>query len=199
MFNRSVVLRGLVLLAGASIFSTISWADGVEVSGSGGGVTLDGGGGTHAIIGATGAYRLGDHIHLFGEFGYSTLASSSFSTSANGVTVTGNASVKLANFGGGADYSFRSSEAKVRPYITAELGVGHFYGTGSGTGSNGNSASVSIGVTNALYYGVGGGVRLYVGQHWGFKPEVRYQRYQSSLIGSNTVQYSVGLFYQFGK
>jgi hypothetical protein len=136
---------------------------------------------------------------LFAEFGYSTLASSSFSTSASGVTVTGNASVKLANFGGGAHYSFRSSEAKVRPYITGELGVGHFYGTGSGTGSSGNSANVSIGVTNALYSGVGGGVRLYVGQNWGFKPEVRYQRYQSSLIGSNTVQYSVGLFYQFGK
>ncbi len=199
MFNRTVVLRGLVLLAGASFFSAITWADGVEVSGSGGGITLDGGGGTHAVIGATGAYRLGDHVHLFGEFSYSTLASSSFSTSASGVSVTGNARVKLANFGGGADYSFRSSEAKVRPYITGALGVGHFYGTGSGTGSNGVSANVSIGVTNALYSGVGGGIRLYLGQHWGLKPEVRYQRYQSSLIGSNTVQYTVGLFYEFGK
>lgn len=198
MLTRLVVLRGLVLLAGASIFSTITWAAGAEVSGYGGGITLDGGGGTHAVVGATGAFRLGDHVHLFGEFGYSTLASSAFSTSANGVTVTGNASVKLANFGGGADYSFRSSEARVRPYVTVALGDGHFYGTGSGTGSNGNSASVSISVTNALYSGVGGGLRLYVGKHWGFKPEVRYQRYQSSLIGSNTVQYSVGLFYQFG-
>jgi hypothetical protein len=198
MFNRNAVLRGLVLLAGAFIFTTITWAGGVEVSGFGGGITLDGGGGTHPAFGATGAYRLGDHVHLFGEFSYSTLASSSFSTSSNGVTVTGNASVKLASFGGGADYSFRSSESKVRPYATVALGDGHFYGTGSGTGSNGNSASVSIGVANALYSGVGGGLRLYVGKHWGFKPEVRYQRYQSSLFGSNAVVYSVGLFYRFG-
>ncbi len=198
MFNRSVVSRSLVLLACASVFSTITWAGGAEVSGFGGGITLDGGGGTHGVYGATAAYRLGDNIHLFGEFGYSTLASSAFSTTSGGVAVTGNASVNLVDFGGGVDYSFRPS-SRVRPYVVGALGLGHFYGTGSGTGSNGASANVSVGLTNSLYGGVGGGIRLYLGPRWGIKPEVRYQRYQSSLIQSNTVQYTVGLFYQFGQ
>jgi len=198
MFKCASVLGSLVLLAGTSAFSTITWAAGAEISGFGGGITLDGAGGTHDLFGGSAAYRLGDNVHLLGEFSYSTLASSAFSTNSGGVTVTGNASVNLASFGGGADYSFGSSTSKLRPYLTGALGLGHFYGSGSGTGSNGVSASVSVGLTNALYTGAGGGIRLYVGKHWGFKPEVRYQRYQSSLIKSNTAVYTVGLFYQFG-
>jgi hypothetical protein len=193
MFNRSVVSRGLVLLAGASIFSTITWAAGAEVSGLGGGITLDGGAGTHADYGGSGAYRLGENIHLFGEFNFSTLATTSMSS--NGVNATGSA--KLANYGGGVAYSFRVPDSKLRPYATVALGAGHFYGTGSAT-SNGTTTNVSIGIANALYTGVGGGVRFYLGKHWGLKPEVRYQRYQSSLFQANTVVYTVGLFYQFG-
>ncbi len=195
MFRQT--LRGLVLLAGASIFSTITWAGGVEVSGFGGGITLDGGVGTHAAYGGSAAYLLGDNVHLFGEFSYTTLASETVSSG----TTTANAAVNLASYGGGADYSFGSPSSKLRPYVLAALGVGHFYGNGSSGGT-----SVSLGITNDIYAGIGGGIRLYLGKHWGLKPEVRYQRYnssQSSLLGatigsSNSVQYTVGVFYQFG-
>ena len=52
----------------------------------------------------------------------------------------------------------------------------------------------------------GGGVRMRLGKQWGLKPEVRYQRYNSSdssliegpLAGGSAVQYTVGVFYQFG-
>lgn len=183
MFNLNVALRGLVLLAGASVFSTVTWADGAEVSGFGGGTTLGGGLGTHAVVGGNAAYRLGDHIHLFGEFNHSTILSETISG------ITGSAG--LTNFGGGVDYGFGSPTSKLRPYVTAALGVGHF---------SAGAAGVSISVGNSVYSGFGGGVRLYVGQHWGFKPEVRYQRYLSSVAqGTNTVLYTVGLFYQFGE
>jgi outer membrane protein W len=195
MFKR--VLRSLAFLAGASFFSTIALAGGAEVSGFGGGITMDGGTGTHAALGGGAAYLLGDNVHLFGEFSYATLASASMSSG----TTTANASAKLASFGGGADYSFGSSSSKLRPYVLAALGVGHFYGTASADGF-----SATVGIANDLYTAVGGGVRLYLTKRWGLKPEVRYQRYessQSSLLGggigsSNSLLYTVGVFYQFG-
>src|SRR6266849_759172 len=113
MINRFAVLRGLVVLAGVSMSSTVSWAQGFEVSGFGGAMTFDGGVGTHAAYGASGAFRLGDNVHIFGEFSFTRLASESFSEPGPGTaTITGNANVNLASYGGGADYSFGSSTSK---------------------------------------------------------------------------------------
>lgn len=189
-------LRGLVLLAGASIFSTITWAAGIEVSGFGGGVTFDDGGGTHGIGGAAAAVSLGDNLHVFGEFAFSTLATASASEAG----ITANGTDNLLNFGGGVDYSFGSSGSKLRPYVTAAFGLGHQIASASA-----NAAGYAINISqtaNSLYTGFGGGVRLYLGKSWGLKPEVRYQRYtgvgSSAGTGSNSVQYTVGLFYQFG-
>jgi hypothetical protein len=189
MINRLVVLRGFALLAGASMFSTITWAAGAEVSGFGGTITIDSGVGTHPAYGAAAAFRLGDNVHLFGEFSSAKLLTETIS----GVT----ASAKVMNYGGGADYSFGSSKSKLRPYVTAGFGVGHFSASGPG---------ISLTINNALYGEVGGGVRLYLGKHWGLKPEARYQRYSSSqssllqatIAGSNAVAYTGGLFFQFG-
>lgn len=180
--NQGLVLRGLVLLAGASFFSTTTWAQGAEVSGFGGGTTVGGGFGTHAVFGGAGALRLGDHIHIFGEINHATV----LSLAVSGVTGTAG----LTNFGGGVDYGFGSSTSKVRPYVTAALGVGHLSAGAEG---------VNVSIGNSLYSGFGGGVRLYVGNHWGFKPEVRYQRYLNSVLqGTNSMLYTVGFFYQFG-
>jgi hypothetical protein len=72
----------------------------------------------------------------------------------------------------------------------AALGAGHFSAGAEG---------VSVSIGNSVYSGFGGGVRVYVGEHWGVKPEVRYQRYLSSVAqGTNSVLYTVGIFYQFG-
>jgi hypothetical protein len=199
MFNRHVGLRSLVLLAGASFLSTITWANSFEVSGLGGGITVDDGGGTHPLFGGAAAFGLGDNFHLFGEFSYIPLPSSSGSaTLSSGATVTGSQSAKLADFGGGLDYSFLSSQSKLRPYVVGAFGLAHTFDTLS-LSANGTSASVSMG-SNGFYAGAGGGVRLYVGKRWGLKPEVRYQRYQSTQGGgSNTVMYTVGVFYRFGE
>ncbi len=186
MFNRGVALRGLLLLAGTSVLSSLTWAQGFEASGFGGPLTIGGGVGTHFTYGGTGAFRLGDNVHIFGEFGFATLLSETISS----VTAT----AKVANYGGGADYSFRSSTSRVRPFVAAGLGVGHFYVTGGG---------ISATVDNALYTEFGGGARVYLGKHWGLKPGVSYRRYNSSssglvgatVAGSNALQYTVGLFY----
>jgi outer membrane protein W len=191
------VLRSFALLASVSLCSSAVWASGFEVSGFGGAITMDGGVGTHATYGGGAAFLLGDNVHIFGEFSTATLATTSVSSGS--VTATGSA--KLANYGGGVDYSFGSADSKFRPYVLAGLGVGHYYATGSGGGT-----SVSLGITNEISYSFGGGVRVYLGKHWGLKPEVRYQRYGSAnaaligatVPGANTVQYTGGIFYQFG-
>jgi len=180
--SRGFVLRGLVLVAGALAFSTVTWAQGAEVAGFGGGSWLSGGFGTHGVFGGTGAVRIGDHIHVYGEINHSTILSENIGG------VTGNAG--LTNFGGGVDYSFGSSTSRLRPYVTAGLGVGHFSASAEGT-------TMSIG--NSAYAAFGGGVRAYVGQHWGIKPEVRFDRYLNSFAqGTNGMLFTVGLFYQFG-
>jgi hypothetical protein len=62
-----------------------------------------------------------------------------------------------------------------------------------------SASTITIGLGNSLYSGFGGGVRVYVTDHLGIKPEVRYQRYLTNLLqGTNTVVYTVGVFYQFG-
>jgi len=76
-------------------------------------------------------------------------------------------------------------------------GVGHEVASATATGA-GVSATVSMG-SNSAYLGAGGGVRLYAGDHWGVKPEFRYQRYTNSGGSSGSAVYTVGLFYQFGK
>ncbi len=182
------ILRGgfffriLVVLAAASAAPAVIWAGGAEVSGFGGGMTLGGGLGTHGVFGGSAAVRIGDHIHVFGDIDHSTILSESIS----GVTGTAG----LTNFGGGLDYSFGPSTSKLRPYVTAGLGAGHF---------SAGAGGVNVSIGNSVYSAFGGGVRVYVGEHWGVKPEVRFQRYLSSVAqGTNGAIYTVGLFYQFG-
>ncbi len=192
MFNRSAALRGLVLLAGASLFTTVTWAEGgIEVSASAGGVWYGAGVGTHPVVGAGAAFGLSDHFHLLTEFDYTPLGSGS--VSGAGVSASGSAS--LFGFGGGVDYSFRDVETKVRPYFTGVVGLDH-----SSANFSTNSAAtgpVSIaGSANSVYYGGGGGIRLFLGQKWGLKPEVRYQR---SVDTGNGVLFTLGFFYHFGQ
>ena len=197
MFSKHT-FRVVALLAGVAAFSPLTWAAGAEISASGGGVSVGSGGGTHGEYGVEAGVGIGDRAHIFGEFGFSQIASQAFQTSSNGVNVSGNVSVNLANYGAGFDYGFGSSK-KVIPYVVAAGGVGHFFASGAGTGSNGVSASVSIPVANDGYLGVGGGLRLFIGSNWGVKPEFRFQRYFDSGGSLNTYVYSAGIFWEFGK
>jgi hypothetical protein len=114
--------------------------------------------------------------------------------SGSGITATG--AVNLANFGGGVDYSIGASR-RVVPYIVSAVGVGHFYAKGSASG-DGTSASVSFSVANDVYYGIGGGARVYLGKHWGIKPEFRYQRYNGTLLHANSFISTVSFFWRSG-
>jgi hypothetical protein len=186
-------IRVSCLLAGTLLFSASAFADGKgEVAGFGGGIAIAGGVGVHPLFGGSAGFRVVDHLRIFGEFSYAPLASASLSVS--GVSATG--TDKLYNFGGGVDYSFGSSK-RVVPYILGAVGVGHESASAT-AGASGVSFSASL-TSNSVYLGAGGGLRIYAGNNWGIKPEFRYQRYTSSGGGSNSADFTVGVFYQFGK
>jgi hypothetical protein len=197
--HRTSLLRAPVLLSGAFLLASLAYADSsIEIAGYGGGMTLDQSGGTHAVAGGSAGIHFGKAA-VFGEFNYVPLASASASGNVMGISVTSQGSEKLYNFGGGFTYDFGSS-TRVVPYVLGVLGVGHSSVKATGSAANLGPFSISVNASdNAVYGGGGAGVRLYAGQHWGIKPEVRFQRYQQSGGGGNTVLYTVGLFYQFGK
>lgn len=198
MLGRSIFSA---LLAGAFLSTSVSFgADKIEVAGYGGGISIRDGGGTHALVGGSVAGAVLDKLRLFGEFSFAPLGSASLASSVEGIDVQAHASAKLYNFGGGFDYSFGSSTRAV-PYVLGVIGIGHSAIAATGVGTMGTvraTADLSES-SNAVYYGGGGGIRLYAGPHWGIKPEFRYQRYQDSGGGVNTFAYTVGLFFQFGK
>lgn len=185
-----------LLMAGLLGHAAVVWAASGEVSASGGANTMNGGVGTHSLVAMSAGFRFAGRVHVFGEGSWTQLASATAQAGSGAGTTTGTGAVDLASFGGGVDIGFGSSR-RVLPYILTAAGVGHFYATGSGSGS-GVSVSLSLPIANDVYYAEGGGARIYVGKHWGFKPEFRYQRYDGSLLKASSFIYTGGLFWQFG-
>jgi hypothetical protein len=192
--RRAARASWLLLLLGAPLLCAPAFAqEGKgEVTGFGGGIWISGGGGTQALFGASGGARVTDNVRVFGEFSFLSLGSAS--VSVDGLNASG--SDRLYNFGGGVDYSFGSSKIAV-PYVLGVVGVGHERVSSSASGG-GVSASFSLN-GNDVYLGPGGGIRIYAGHNWGFKPEFRYERYVNSGGSSNTAVFTVGFFYQFAK
>lgn len=190
----SRTLRIVLLTAGILVASESIQAAGLEVAGYGGGLSMDGGIGTHSMFGGQAGIRFAHHFQVFGEGNLTQLLSTTESTS----TTTATAKAKLANYGGGFEVGLGSGR-KLSPYFVTAAGVGRIYVTGSGSSTSGATVNLSLPVTNMAYYGVGGGFRFYLGKNWGIKPEVRYQRYQNSLYSANAATYAVGLFWHSGE
>lgn len=193
MFNHKTI-QVYCLLAGTFLFSATAFAQGGagEIAVFGGGTALSAGGGTHALVGASAGVRVSGGLRIFGEFGLVPLAA--INESYEGINAS--ATDRLYNFGGGLDYSFGSSKTVV-PYVLGAAGLSH-QSVSATANSSGFSATVGM-AANSAYFGGGAGVRLYIGQKWGVKPEVRYQRYQNSGGSANAADFTVGLFYEFGK
>jgi hypothetical protein len=194
------MFQNAALLAGACFFSACAFGASGEIAGFGGGALFTGGGGTHPAAGGSVSYLVGQGLRVFGEFSYAPGAGASVSGTSSGVSFQATASEKLYNYGGGVDYSFGRSE-RVVPYMLVALGAGRLSASGSGTASSGaNTANVNLSTAvNGFNYGVGGGVRIYAGKHWGIKPEFRYQRFTASAGSQNEMYFTGGVFYQFGK
>jgi outer membrane protein with beta-barrel domain len=145
--------------------------------------------GTHGAFGGSVGGAVNEHVLVYGEFLYIPLGSSTVSV----LGVNRSVSARAFNFDGGLQYQFRKYGSMV-PYAGVGLGLLHstadisnnftFQGLNFSTG----------GSSNDFYVNLGGGVRYYVNEQWGVRPEF------TIFAGPNTfVRIGAGVFYHFGK
>ncbi len=169
----------------------------VEGTGAVGGLWLNSGGGNHAYLGGTFGTAVRDRLFVFGELGYAPLTGKSTTTVVDGTPVRISASAKLVDFGGGAQFILMPG-SKFEPYVIGAVGGGRFSASGS-TEVPGTNLKVSTSVSDTqVRLGGGAGLRYYVSENWGIRPELRVDRYFGDQ-GSTAFRYTVGVFYQFGK
>jgi len=145
--------------------------------------------GTHGAFGGSVGAALNEHVLVFGEFLYIPLGSSTVSV----LGVNRNVSARAFNFDGGLQYQFRKYGSMV-PYAGVGLGLLHSAASISNSFSFQGLNFSTGGSSNDFYANLGGGVRYYVTEQWGVRPEF------TIFAGSNTfVRIGAGVFYEFGK
>jgi len=156
-----------------------------QVAGFGG---LVAGIGTHGTVGGGVAYAGTERLLAVGEFSYIPGGSQKIS----GVGFAAKASARAYDFNGGIHFQFPLKEPKAVPYVAA--GVGALHGSASPTASvMGTTVSTKASATD-FYFNFGGGLRYYVSDRWGIRPELKI------FAGDETfVRLAIGIFYQFGK
>lgn len=169
----------------------------VEGSGYIGGIWLSGGGGNHPHLGGTFGAAARERLFVFGELGYAPLAAESTTTVVDGSPVNISASAKLLDFGVGVQVTL-PTDWTFEPYVVGAVGAGRISASGSAHVPDSNiDVSMNMSDTKARVGG-GVGVRFYLSEKWGIRPELRIDRYLGTS-GSTAFRYTVGLFYQFGK
>jgi len=145
--------------------------------------------GTHGAFGGSVGGALSEHVLAYGEFLYIPLGSSSARINGVNQSVSG----RSFNFDGGLQYQFRKHGSMV-PYAGVGLGLLHSSVSSSTSFSFQGFNFSAGGSSNDFYANLGGGVRYYMTEQWGFRPEF------TIFAGSNTfVRIGAGVFYQFSK
>jgi len=156
-----------------------------QVAGFGG---LVAGIGTHGTVGGGVAYAARERVLAVGEFSYIPGGSQK----VTGAGFTAKASARAYDFNGGIHFQFPLKEPKAVPYVGA--GIGALHGSASGSATvMGSTFSSKVSATD-FYFNFGGGLRYYISDRWGVRPELKI------FAGDETfLRLAIGIFYQFGK
>jgi hypothetical protein len=92
----------------------------------------------------------------------------------------------LLDYNGGLKVSL-SQNGRFEPYVLGGIGGGHFGNEGLFGSSNRFQANAGI------------GARLYVRNWWGVQPEFRWMHYFRESSDFDTIRFTGGLFFQFGR
>jgi hypothetical protein len=185
--NKDVLqMRGVILIViiGLLAMSAPAYAQlekgQLEVTGQ---IGLVSGIGTHGAFGGSVGAGLSPNVVVYGEFLYIPLGSTTIGT--------GTLSARSYNFDGGLQYQFRKSGAIV-PYGNVGLGFLRSSASLPSTFSFQGFNFSTGGTATDFYLNVGGGVRYYMSDRWGFRPEL------TIFAGSSTfVRIGAGVFYAF--
>jgi hypothetical protein len=182
--GRLLMMTALVVVT--SIASYGQSVGNMEVSGNLGVVSRIGG--SHGSFGGSIGAPVTDRLILSGDLSYIPMGGGSVTALGS----TTRSSAKAFNFNGNLQYQFNPFRGGTVPYAGAGLGFLHssFDASSNVVGSGFNIS----GSSTDLYFNVGGGLRYYVKERWGFRPEFMV------FAGSNTyVRFAGGFFYQFGE
>jgi hypothetical protein len=133
-------------------------------------------------------YNLFAKMGVIGEFQYHSLGST---PGIQQYTSTPAIRENVDLIGGGVRYHLKAY-GRISPYAVATGGMAHM-------DTNHIGLAYNVG-RNGGYFAAGGGANIYVGERWGIRPEVRYQRdlIGASIGGFNEVEGTVSVFIQFG-
>jgi hypothetical protein len=151
-----------------------------EVGGHAGAKWLEGTG-TKFAVGGNSYVALNQRIWVGGELTYSPIADFGLSTGDLNISVK----AKLVDFSGNMQINLTTG-GKVVPYLVGGLGAGRFSLSGVGQDFRATRFAGNAGI----------GLRCYAGENWGIRPEFKLIKYKD---GVSSVQFSLGLFFQFGK
>jgi len=178
-----VAVISCILMAGAVGYGQDLARGQVEATGQ---LGLVGGIGTHASVAGSVGAAYTERIFFQGELSYIPLGGGS----VNLLGVESEGSAKAINFNAGAQFLFPRSAA-IAPY--AGIGLGILRSTASASTTFGGQTFGSDTSSTDFYVNLGGGVRYYMSDRWGIKPEFML------FAGSETyIRVGAGVFFQFG-
>src|SRR5262245_57083803 len=161
MPGRLIVVTAFIMIASLASYGQSSIMPGnLEVAGN---LGVVGGIGSHGSFGGSIGAPITDKLILSGDLSYIPLGGAN--VTVNGSTIS--SSSRAINFNGNLQYQFKPTHAVV-PYGAGGLGFLHNSASTSSTGPG--ALNVSVSGTN-LYFNMGGGLRYYVKDRWGFRPE----------------------------
>ena len=147
-----------------------------------------GGIGSHASFGGSIGAPITDNLILSGDLSYIPMGGGTVTFFGS----TTSSSAKALNFNGNLQYQFKPTHSVV-PYAGGGLGFLRSSVSSSSNIPGQGPVNVSASSTD-VYVNVGGGLRYYVKERWGIRPEFMI------FAGSNTfVRFAGGIFYQFGE
>lgn len=135
-------------------------------------IRIDSGSNTKWFFGGGTGYSVSPNVQIVGEYEHVRLAKArvTFLPRGSRTESSATASAKLDEYNVGMHYLF-ASKSRVVPYLAAAVGLARLSGSGAIPGAPSFSATESDLTTN-----VGGGIRLYGGSKWGFRPDFRVVR-----------------------
>jgi hypothetical protein len=186
ILERVLTITAFVMVANvASSYGQGITAGNMEVAGHLGIVS---GIGSHASFGGSLGVPVNNRFILFGDLSYIPMGGGSVTSSG----ATASAGARAFNFNGTLQYQFKQTNAVV-PYAGAGLGLLHS-SFDSSTNIPGSPPISVSGSSTDLYFNIGGGLRYFVNQRWGFRPELMI------FAGPSTyVRLAGGIFYRFGE
>jgi hypothetical protein len=143
--------------------------------------------GSHGSFGGSVGAPISDHLILSGDLSYIPMGGANVTVGQ----AQSSSSAKAFNFNGNVQYQFKALRATV-PYLGGGLGFLH---SSFSTSSNISGTPLNVsGTSTDMYFNVGGGLRYYVRERWGFRPELM------TFAGTKTyVRFAGGIFYKFGE